>query len=86
MKVEVSDLIGVSEIALIAGVTSPAVSNWIARGIFPAPAHTLRGGSLWLWRDVVLWLVDTDRLSIDGLRSLIAKLQTYVDEAERRGR
>ena len=84
MKIESTDLIGVSEIALIAGVTTPAVSNWVARGIFPEPAVTLRDAHLWLLPDVIRWLVDTDRMSVDGLRTLIAKLQSFVDEAERR--
>jgi len=51
-------LLGVAEIAKLAGVTSAAVANWRTRGTrgFPAPAQEGRGGPLYRFQDIRTWL------------------------------
>ncbi len=51
-------LVGVGEIAKLAGVTSAAVANWRTRGTrgFPAPVHEGKNGPLYRLRDVAEWL------------------------------
>jgi chromosome partitioning protein len=49
-------LLGVSEIADLLGVTKQAVSNWRSRkGAFPPPAADLKAGPVWLRQDIVIW-------------------------------
>jgi type I restriction enzyme M protein len=51
-------LIGVAEVAKLAGVTPAAVANWRARGTrgFPAPAQEGRGGPLYRATEISGWL------------------------------
>jgi type I restriction enzyme M protein len=51
-------LVGVGEIAKLAGVTSAAVANWRARGTrgFPAPLHEGKNGPLYRLVEVLAWL------------------------------
>jgi type I restriction enzyme M protein len=51
-------LIGVGEIAKLAGVTSAAVANWRARGTrrFPSPAHEGKSGPVYRLREITQWL------------------------------
>src|SRR5438552_12703086 len=53
-----SELIGVSEVAALAGVTRAAVTNWRARGTdrFPPPAAEARSGPLYRQADIEFWL------------------------------
>ncbi len=49
-------LVGLAEIARLAGVSKQAVTNWRARyPDFPAPASQLSSGPVWLLDDVVRW-------------------------------
>lgn len=62
MKIDPTDLVGVSEIAQRTNVSSAAVSNWAARyENFPAPTVELNGGKFWLWTDIDSWLEATGR-------------------------
>lgn len=50
------ELVGLAEIAALAGVTRQAVANWRARyEDFPEPASELRSGPVWLLHDVQAW-------------------------------
>jgi len=52
------ELIGVSEIAELAGVSRQAVFNWQARhSSFPAPVAELRSGPVWRREDIEQWLM-----------------------------
>lgn len=62
-KLAAADLVGVQEIAQMAGVTSQAVTNWEARyADFPQPLVRLASGPVWEWKRVVKWLEATGRL------------------------
>lgn len=50
------ELVGVSEIAEMAGVSKQVVTNWRARSEkFPPPVAELRSGPVWSLRDIVTW-------------------------------
>lgn len=56
-SVDVDDLVSVSEIAAMAGVSSSAVSNWSRRHTdFPKPVVTLGGRHAYLRPEVERWL------------------------------
>jgi len=51
------ELMGIYEIAKLAGVTPQAVSNWVTRKAdFPTPVSTLASGPIWNGQHVRLWL------------------------------
>jgi type I restriction enzyme M protein len=52
------DLVGVAEVAELAGVTKAAVANWRSRGTsgFPAPAADTKSGPMYRRSEVVQWL------------------------------
>jgi predicted DNA-binding transcriptional regulator AlpA len=57
-------LMGVYEVAQLAGVSPQAVSNWIARRAdFPAPMASLASGPVWNERHIRNWLVRAEYLS-----------------------
>lgn len=51
-------LLGVAEVARLAGVTPAAVANWRSRGTagFPAPAHETKAGPLYRRSEIAAWL------------------------------
>lgn len=56
-RIETEQLVGVREIANIAGVSAPAVNNWIARHEdFPTPLARLQCGPVFYWPEVKQWL------------------------------
>jgi hypothetical protein len=58
----VADLIGVREIAVRAGVSPQAVTNWQKRHAgFPPPLVRLHGGPVFDWAEVEAWLRSTGR-------------------------
>lgn len=62
MKVDPSDLVGVTEIAKRCNVRLSAVSNWTVRHEdFPKPVVELSFGKLWVWPQVQRWLTATGR-------------------------
>jgi hypothetical protein len=51
------ELVGIHEVAAMAGVTSSAVSNWIARYTdFPEPVAELHCGRIYTRAEVQRWL------------------------------
>lgn len=57
-----SHLVGLSEIAEMAGVTRQAVTNWRKRfADFPKPAQTLQSGPVWHRAEAERWLKNKDR-------------------------
>lgn len=56
------ELVGLTEIAMRAGVQKPVVATWRTRhDDFPAPAALLAAGPVWYWHDVRAWLERTGR-------------------------
>lgn len=54
-----TDLLGVSEVAELLGVTRQAVTNWRSRRKdFPEPAADLRSGPIWIRSAIVQWASD----------------------------
>lgn len=57
------ELVGTSEIAVLASTTRSAVSNWAARDpSFPKPVADLACGQIWSKRDIELWLEKNNHL------------------------
>lgn len=57
MRVDTNDLVGIAEIAALAGVGESAVHNWAARyEDFPAPVVERHRCRLWRRQDVDHWL------------------------------
>lgn len=54
--VDPAELIGPSEIAVLAGVTRGCVSNWQARGRFVEPVARIGNSNIFLRSAVVEWL------------------------------
>lgn len=56
-------IVGTAEIAEMCGVTPAAVSNWISRGTddFPQPFATLRSGTIFLEKEIIAWMLRTNR-------------------------
>jgi hypothetical protein len=50
------DLVGVTEVAALAGVKPNTVAVWAKRGKLPAPAAELQAGRIWHRADIVRWL------------------------------
>ena len=62
MNTLLTDLISLPEVAALAGVRRPVVTTWRRRHpSFPAPAQVEAGRPLFKARDVVEWLVETNR-------------------------
>ena len=60
----IADPVGITEIAVRAGVAPTTVTKWRLRhSDFPAPAVRLAAGAIWEWADVASWLADTSRIT-----------------------
>lgn len=88
MPLAEDDLIGINEIAEIAGVSRQAVANWRARfADFPKPLTELKAGPVFRTRQVKIWLrkrkVPMARVvSLINLKGGVAKTTTTVALAE----
>lgn len=49
-------LLGTTELAELAGVTSNTVASWRHRGRLPAPVAELACGPIWLQEEIEAWL------------------------------
>lgn len=56
------DLLGVTEIAEMLGVTTQRVSQLVRTPAFPEPVARLAAGLIWDRQDVEAWARDTGRL------------------------
>lgn len=56
------DLVGVTEIAAMLGVTTQRVSQLVRTPAFPEPAARLAAGLIWDRADVEQWARETGRL------------------------
>jgi chromosome partitioning protein len=81
-------LVGISEIAELAGVTKQAVANWRQRfDHFPKPVQTLQAGPVWDAEIIAEWLKTRDGyqtkvISFINLKGGVAKTTTSVAVAE----
>jgi len=50
------ELVGVAEIAALAGVPRNTAAVWMKRGKLPKPVVTLAMGPVWLKTDITAWL------------------------------
>lgn len=59
---KIPELVGLTEIAMRAGVQKPVVSKWsVMYTDFPETCADLRTGPVWWWPDVENWLRATGR-------------------------
>jgi chromosome partitioning protein len=85
---EHSDLIGLFEIAELAGVSPPAVANWRKRSAdFPRPVADLKSGPVFSKSDVRAWLRKKDKnmstvIASINLKGGVGKTTTTVAIAE----
>src|SRR6266542_6873587 len=85
---DAEDLVGVFEIAEMAGVTTQAVANWRVRGRdFPAPVAELRAGPVFKRDQIRAWLrrkrvPSSTIVSTINLKGGVAKTTTTVAVAE----
>lgn len=49
-------LVGATEVAALAGVSTNVVATWRRRGVLPAPAAELACGPIWQQNDIEAWL------------------------------
>jgi chromosome partitioning protein len=85
----VDDLVGIAEIAEIAGVSTAAVGNWRKRDArFPSPVRELRAGPVFSAAAVQRWLhskrkvLMSNRISTINLKGGVGKTTTTVALAE----
>lgn len=82
------DLIGIAEIADLAGVSKQVISNWHARyDHFPRPIQRLRSGPVWKREAVEMWVQsfkgeETHILSFINLKGGVGKTTVAVAVAE----
>lgn len=66
MRVDVTDLVGMLEIADRLGVERQTVRAWRQRGLFPEPVAVVSRTPVWRWRDVQRWADSRPSLSTRG--------------------
>lgn len=82
------ELVGISEIAEIAGVTRQAVANWRVRHKnFPSPIVELKSGPIWNREEINLWLKEKDGnmtkiISFINLKGGVGKTTSAVAVSE----
>lgn len=77
------ELLGMTEIAQLAGVSRAAVANWVIRDpSFPKPVADLACGSIWLKPDIVNWLGQNKHIANkdDTVKDDLAKGQLYTHD------
>jgi chromosome partitioning protein len=86
---DVEDLVGIAEVAELAGVSAAAVGNWRKRDrAFPAPVRELRAGPVFSSSEVQRWLhlkrkvLMSNRISTINLKGGVGKTTTTVALAE----
>src|ERR1700733_15286064 len=83
-----NNIVGISEIAEMAKVTSQVISNWRRRyDDFPKPAQNLQRGPVWKKEVVELWLKQKEGrtpqvISVINLKGGVGKTTTAVGTAE----
>lgn len=73
-------LVGIAEIAGIAGVSRQVVANWNARDPnFPRPIAQLACGQIWNQGDILTWLTETGKFDTEGSSTMpFKKWKTYT--------
>src|SRR5271165_6315120 len=77
------DIVGINEIAAMAGVTSQAVTNWRSRATdFPRPLRELASGPIFRRSQVRAWLKRNNRKLVDlkQTSSFYARLKSYRND------
>jgi hypothetical protein len=74
------NLVGIAEIAEVAGVSRQVVNNWSTRDpSFPKPMAQLACGQIWNHEDVVAWLTERGKLDTEGRHAMpFKKWKTYT--------
>lgn len=79
------EILGINEIAALAGVTSQAVTNWRARAAdFPKPISVLASGPVFRRNQVRAWLLKNNRklASLDAGASYYDRLKDFRGDSE----